>query len=612
MKKIIKITLGVVLSFILAVSTPIAGVGIMPATVLAATSTAPKASVSKVTLYVGYKTYQVKLENLKKGATTTYKSSNTKIAKVSKNGVITPVKKGKATVTATIKQSSKSYTSKIAVTVDNSNIKFKTKTGNLAVGDVFTFTATTYGTNNKIIWSVSNKKLAAIDSKTGKFTALKAGKVEVVATAGSISSKYTVNIATGKLSAEATELVITDQKVIYITAEDMGSDEYLIFDVKDSNIMGCQWGDWEGDKIQLLLDPYKYGTTTVTITSSDTSDQLVLEVTVKEEPAVRDKNEKPLTAKEIYTKCAPSTVELKVTKVNGDYIGSGFFIASGIMVTNYHVIKDATKIQVVNYKNTAYEVDQILAYDPNYDIAVLTIDAVTEHLVTYKEDINVGENVYALGSPQGLTGSLSNGIVSSASRTFNGTEYVQVTAPISPGNSGGPLLNEFGEVIGINTLYIVDGQNLNFAVNVYQIYKLNYDNAIKADEYYDANMTPKKVSEDESKSGNTGTVQLIENNSLVTGSLHDSNSADGYRISLPNGGTVSAVCMTSNDNDMQNTYFTIIDNDMKTIADSKLYTDDGYYRLLDADLKAGEYYVLVYYGADYVPSTIKYSFLIYY
>ena len=611
MKKLLRVTLGVLLSFVLAVSTPIVGIGGLVTTVEAATSTTPKTTVSKLTLYAGYRTYQIKFYNLKKGSTTTFKSSNAKIAKVSKTGIITPVKKGSATVTATIKQNNKTYTSKIKVTIDVPNIKFQEKISKLAVGDIFTFAAKANGTSEKIKWSVSDKTIASINSKTGKLTALNAGEVDVIATAGNLSSRLTVTIAAGKLSTEAKSYEIYDQVIILVTTKDLGDDEYLTFSIDNPEILSCQWGDWEGDNIRLLLDPLKKGTATVTITSSETADQTSFKVKVVDEPEGRDKDAKVLTAKEVYAKCAPSTVELQVSKATGEYVGSGFFIYSGVLITNYHVIKDATQIKVVNYQNRTYDVMEILAYDEAYDIAVLTIDAVTEHLVPYKENITVGENVYALGSPRGLTGSLSSGIVSSASRVLDNVDYVQVTAPISGGNSGGPLLNEYGEVIGINTFILLDSQNINFAVNVYQFGKLNFASPITAKSFYEANMTTKKVYEDETKSQKYSTTQLIENNSIVYGSLHDSNTIDGYKISLPQGGSVMSIFLTEYDKDMIDTYICIYDS-YNTVAVSELYNDDGYYQIIDKNLAAGDYYIIITNELDYLSNPVNYSFLIYY
>jgi hypothetical protein len=614
MKKIIKISLGILLALVLSVSAPILGVASAPEIAMAATSE-PKTTVSKVTLYVGYKTYQIKFENLSKSASLTFKSSNTKIAKVSKTGIITPIAKGSATVTVTMKQNSKTYTSKIKVTVSISNIKITAKTGELYVGETYTFKATAYGTASKISWSVSDEDVAKISSTTGKLTARSDGEVEVIATAGTVSSSCTVVVRTRRLTTESVNIECYDQKIISINVDNAADDESVTFAIDDTDIVDCKWGDWDGDKVALLIDPADYGSTTITITTNKSTDKLVINVTVKEEPEERDPKAKELTAKEIYEKCAPSTVELQVTTTSGDYIGSGFFIQSGIVITNYHVIEGATNIVVVTNKNKTYEVQSILGFDETYDIAVLNINAVTEHLVLNKGDVTVGETVYALGSPRGLTGSLSDGIVSSSSRIIDGVDYVQVTAPISNGNSGGPLLNAYGEVIGINTFIVVDSQNLNFAVNGYQYAKLNYDSPITAEEFYTANQNtePTVIQEDESKSGYLDTSQYLADNTIVNGSLRDSNSADCYHITLSEEGSISGLFLPGSSGDFPYLYFDIIDWDMYIVGESKESIYEGtQYREIDQKLPAGDYYIIVYSEYDYMPWTMSYTFIVNY
>ncbi|HWT73103.1 MAG TPA: trypsin-like peptidase domain-containing protein [Mobilitalea sp.] len=621
MKRILKFSMAFLLAFVLSVSAPIMGATSVPQIAMAATSAEPKTTVSKVTLYVGYKTYQIKFANLSKKATVSFKTSKAKVAKVSDSGIITPIAQGNATVTVTIKQNNKTYTSTIKVTVDTSNIKFTAKTGNLSVGDTFTFKAAANGTSSKVTWSVSKKSIGKIDSTSGKFTALKEGEVDVIATAGNISSSCTVNVSSLKYSTESTDVTISDQTIIYITDKKLDSDESLVYSIGDTDILNCEWGDWDGDNCALLLDPVGVGSTTVTITSTNSSQKLVINVKVNKEPDSRPADAKELTAKEIYSKCSPATVELQVTTSDGDYIGSGFFIYSGILITNYHVVEGATKIAVVTSNGKQYDVDSVLGYDKTYDIAVLTINAVTPHLTVNKGDVTVGETVYALGSPRGLTGSLSNGIVSSNSRILDdGVDYIQVTAPISGGNSGGPLLNAYGEVIGINTFLLLDSQNLNFAVNVWQYTKLNYNSPITADAFYEANKQaaqaaePTEVAEDTSKSGSMSTAQAISNNTYVSGSLNGSNTVDYYKITLTAKGEVQAACQLGNDSDLSATYFQIVNSDQYIEAYSTVYTTDNgnKYLYLDKELEAGDYWVVVYRQENYLSNNIDYGFLIYY
>jgi S1-C subfamily serine protease len=153
--------------------------------------------------------------------------------------------------------------------------------------------------------------------------------------------------------------------------------------------------------------------------------------------------------------------------------GSGFAVNlqpepgyTAVVVTNHHVIKDATRRggpQVfVNHAGTRYEA-QVTGWDRDNDLAVVDVAAdipPLEWAVDHGNDPSVGDFVVAIGSPFGLAGTSTTGVVSQLY-----PEYVQIDAAINPGNSGGPLLNKFGEVLGVNT-FKLQGENLNFAVRV--------------------------------------------------------------------------------------------------------------------------------------------------
>ena len=136
--------------------------------------------------------------------------------------------------------------------------------------------------------------------------------------------------------------------------------------------------------------------------------------------------------------------------------GSGFIITEdGYVVTNYHVVSGASSVQVTLYNGDTYDAT-VIGGDSDYDVAVLKINAAGLQPVTLGEsaDVNVGDTVLAIGNPLGeLTFSMSQGIVSSCDRAINvdGTPFnmIQVDCSINPGNTGGPLVNLYGEVVGI-------------------------------------------------------------------------------------------------------------------------------------------------------------------
>lgn len=150
--------------------------------------------------------------------------------------------------------------------------------------------------------------------------------------------------------------------------------------------------------------------------------------------------------------------------------GSGFLVSrDGLIVTNYHVIAQGTSAVIKLPDGAFFVVDGVLAFDKDRDLAVIKAHGEDFRTVTLgnSDRVEVGQEVVAIGNPLSLESTVSNGIVSGI-RTVEGEggKFLQVTTPISPGSSGGPLFNMAGEVIGITTMYLKGGENLNFAIPI--------------------------------------------------------------------------------------------------------------------------------------------------
>jgi len=111
-------------------------------------------------------------------------------------------------------------------------------------------------------------------------------------------------------------------------------------------------------------------------------------------------------------------------------------------------------------------------------------------VVLCDKDHTVGSVVYALGNSKGMTSTFSDGMITYSNREVDGVRHIQHDAPISGGNSGGPLINIYGEVIGINTWTLLDSQNLNFAIHVSELEKLDYSTPMTVEEFYNTEYTP--------------------------------------------------------------------------------------------------------------------------
>jgi len=175
----------------------------------------------------------------------------------------------------------------------------------------------------------------------------------------------------------------------------------------------------------------------------------------------------------VYRKVIPTVVNVTSTTVSFDFFygpvpqqgqGSGFILDSqGHILTNHHVIAGARQVEVTLWNKKKYRAD-VIGADRQKDLAVLQISAgnLTSATLGDSKALEVGQKVYAIGNPFGLSGTMTRGIISSI-RSVRGPEgnaidqAIQTDAAINPGNSGGPLLNSRGEVIGINSMILTGG-----------------------------------------------------------------------------------------------------------------------------------------------------------
>ena len=187
----------------------------------------------------------------------------------------------------------------------------------------------------------------------------------------------------------------------------------------------------------------------------------------------------PMTTVDLAAYVQDRTVTVNVVDVDGGKsTGSGFFIDSeGTLVTNFHVVEAAAEITVETGEGASFPVKEVVDFNHLYDLAVLKLDRKdTEYLEFSDTEARTGEQVYAVGSALGtLKGSFTAGIISSTKRTYGGIDCLQMDAAISPGNSGGPLVNVYGEVVGINTASYTAGENLNLAIKTATLDRLAMD-----------------------------------------------------------------------------------------------------------------------------------------
>lgn len=179
-----------------------------------------------------------------------------------------------------------------------------------------------------------------------------------------------------------------------------------------------------------------------------------------------------MTTAEAAERYAPAVVLVKTAAG----LGSGFFInKTGDLITNFHVIRGEKHISVTQFikdgqvlRRVVYKDVEIVATAPFHDLVVLRVNEfdadVTPVIFEPEETLNIGEPVFAIGNPLGLERTVTEGVLSQTHRNFGGILYLQVDAPVNPGNSGGPLFNARGQVIGVINMGVPSMEGLNFAI----------------------------------------------------------------------------------------------------------------------------------------------------
>lgn len=179
--------------------------------------------------------------------------------------------------------------------------------------------------------------------------------------------------------------------------------------------------------------------------------------------------DRPALPREIAQRSFPSVVVVTLHDQRGKPVsqGSGFVLTRGIVATTYHLVEGATDgyVTPLGKRDVRLKILGVAAHDKEHDLALLAVEGLDAPALELADSRSVfpGDRVYAVGNPEGLDGTFSDGLIS-ARRDEEGGSLLQLTAPISPGSSGGPVLDAEGRVVGIAAGGISDGQNLNFAI----------------------------------------------------------------------------------------------------------------------------------------------------
>lgn len=308
-----------------------------------------------------------------------------------------------------------------------------------------------------------------------------------------------------------------------------------------------------------------------------------------------EQNSKELSSEEIYDRCSPAVFYIEMYDRSGKAFatGSGFFLEeSGVAVTNYHVIEDGYSAKVtISGTEEVYDVVGVYDYSEKYDWAVIQVDGSGFSTLDIGSEDTVigGTTVYALGSPLGLKNTISQGLISNTHRWVDNVCYIQTSAAISSGSSGGALINKYGEVIGITSAGFEDGQNLNLALPMSVIAEHQRNSLTPLSTLAEGSsrvVAPSTGGNGYTAKENAYYTLLAVIETMANEDIND-NPAYTERVNTENGYVECSIC--------RNEDYTI------DVIYWEVYRDDVYYTSLTLDFASNDYFVYYSYNNDQCP-----------
>lgn len=335
--------------------------------------------------------------------------------------------------------------------------------------------------NKRLTWTSSNKNIVTV-STNGKVKAVSLGTATI--TARNAASGKFVNFqitVVPKLSATtAVKSITLNQPVLSLQVGEKGALVARILPVTatDKSIV------WQSSHPQVASVD-----STGVVTAIAAGEAII----TAENPASKVKTRsrikvlKPLlTAEEVFTKVNPAVVKIEMLNKNNEVLGSGSGVimrSDGIVLTNFHVISDISSPVmariILENGTTTFLTDTVLGYDAARDLAILKINEKillpSVEIVSEDNPVIPGSVVYALGSPNGIQNSMTTGEVTNKAFYFESTlPFLAHSAPLYPGNSGGALVNAYGELVGINDAVVTQGrQSIYLAIPIEAYAKLD-------------------------------------------------------------------------------------------------------------------------------------------
>lgn len=336
------------------------------------------------------------------------------------------------------------------------------------------------------------------------------------------------------------------------------------------------------------------GKATITVTVQKTKLKSTVSVTVK--PKVLD-------AQAAFKAVNPSVALVEMLDSNGQVTssGSGYVSAKGEVVTNYHVVSGEVnqRARVRFADGTLYETFKLKRFDPDLDLAILDLPLLTSiRPLPVATAGSTGSVVYALGSPRGVNNTITQGILSNRQVYVEGYPYLQFSASVTHGNSGGPLVDVYGQVIGIVTWGIADSQNMNYAVPVSQLKSLKYANEtiVNVQEPSLPVVSGKGDTQEQELNDTFDDADVLQfARGSITGTTQDGDDIDTFFFRVDRRTTVSIAGGYAKNATGIYWAFGLFDANGENIRYSNDYVYEGrYFEELELVIPAGDYYIATF------------------
>lgn len=258
-----------------------------------------------------------------------------------------------------------------------------------------------------------------------------------------------------RLSVSAQKLWINGRGTLEVRIADRKKGENIKVKTGRKNCAEISMSAWKKGACTLTVTPLKTCNTTLTVSFGGESVKVKLYM----------KELSQYTATELYKYAVDSCVQVITRDSKGNvYIGSGFFVGAGMVLTNSHVLSSACSIEIKDCLGKTYKVKSILGDDEKRDLACISVKAANKTALSFADSVTPGEKIYMISNPGGITGTFADGSVSSGIRTLDDNDYFQLSVPSGIGSGGAAILNGSGQVLGVMTLTVSAVEEMCFAI----------------------------------------------------------------------------------------------------------------------------------------------------